>query len=770
MSFTIASSNLGAIRRSSPNSSLLAKDCLSSSFYLQDAKEAAVAPAFQGSSQRRTYWRRRACGNWKSPYEGSDKFFKQHYPSELYKTEWFWKECRNKPFLWCLGKSLELHREHTLRMMTEYKKQANYHSIIYPDLSSHPQHFWKDLADFCRLFFSTDIPSQKAYGPDQSPGPSDKGAYSSAKAGRDSKESVDHDKISQSQGYSMRDNVPEQAVMERSTEAGRFDPVSGRIVSAMPKIVDVTGRNIQEGNDIGAMASSQASLDGKDNGKLYEIATEPNAQARRFDPVSGRMVPAMPQADNISITNTEKHDGEHFGDALEKEGENNVVPTESVETSTVPREPSHGPELGLQDSLQDSNRQVIPETTVSAANMEKPEVDGQTDRVREEQTSDEVIAKPAPAPEPLEPSGGPETEQVANLNTPSTLSSSTKYEDLENIHERERNEDLDLLQASDIRASYGPQKRKQDSKAQKQHRREALEREFDSSVAPVNDAPAQDIQTSQPYVHSLKTSGTHEPESALSSHDIKAEPKPENNNETIESHSNPTVSDEKVENLQETAATEQSSKQEQEQFSNAELHPAKAKEYRILAYDSSTQNIITAETTSSTYDQYTKNKSIEPSEILSRLNNPAKFIYHLGEMQRDGYEIVSGGGDILVFRKVSSEDNSTVLPESTSNNNNATIDTSADADIRGTIAKSADQKDHSTTHNEREQELPFTEPPSTIGGKFRRTIHRMILAGSATAATCYAIGAVCEFFRTGGADGRGFDAFTVLESERKDVR
>jgi hypothetical protein len=43
----------------------------------------------------------------------------------------------------------------------------------------------------------------------------------------------------------------------------------------------------------------------------------------------------------------------------------------------------------------------------------------------------------------------------------------------------------------------------------------------------------------------------------------------------------------------------------------------------------------------------------------------------------------------------------------------------------------------------------------------------MLLAGTVTAATCYAIGAVIEFFRTGGRDGSGIDGFTVLEADRR---
>lgn len=43
----------------------------------------------------------------------------------------------------------------------------------------------------------------------------------------------------------------------------------------------------------------------------------------------------------------------------------------------------------------------------------------------------------------------------------------------------------------------------------------------------------------------------------------------------------------------------------------------------------------------------------------------------------------------------------------------------------------------------------------------------MLIAGTATASTCYAIGVIVEFFRTGGKDGRGIDGLTVFESDRR---
>jgi hypothetical protein len=43
----------------------------------------------------------------------------------------------------------------------------------------------------------------------------------------------------------------------------------------------------------------------------------------------------------------------------------------------------------------------------------------------------------------------------------------------------------------------------------------------------------------------------------------------------------------------------------------------------------------------------------------------------------------------------------------------------------------------------------------------------MLIGGVATAGTCYAVGVVVEYFRTGGEDGLGIDAFTEFESERR---
>jgi hypothetical protein len=71
--------------------------------------------------------------------------------------------------------------------------------------------------------------------------------------------------------------------------------------------------------------------------------------------------------------------------------------------------------------------------------------------------------------------------------------------------------------------------------------------------------------------------------------------------------------------------------------------------YKILAYDPTMQSISTADTTSIVADSASP---LTPAEVLLRLSNPTKFFPHFEPLQAQGYEIVSGSGDVLVFRKV----------------------------------------------------------------------------------------------------------------------
>ncbi|PNY23466.1 Uncharacterized protein TCAP_06589, partial [Tolypocladium capitatum] len=74
--------------------------------------------------------------------------------------------------------------------------------------------------------------------------------------------------------------------------------------------------------------------------------------------------------------------------------------------------------------------------------------------------------------------------------------------------------------------------------------------------------------------------------------------------------------------------------------------------YKILAYDASTQSISVAETTSAVDETASPASPASPADVLLRLSNPSKFLPHFRALQAQGYEIASGSGDVLVFRKV----------------------------------------------------------------------------------------------------------------------
>ena len=71
--------------------------------------------------------------------------------------------------------------------------------------------------------------------------------------------------------------------------------------------------------------------------------------------------------------------------------------------------------------------------------------------------------------------------------------------------------------------------------------------------------------------------------------------------------------------------------------------------YKILAYDSATQNITVAEATSSIQTETTP---ASLADVLTRLSTPSKFLPYFKSFEAQGYEVVSGSGDILIFRKV----------------------------------------------------------------------------------------------------------------------
>jgi len=215
--------------------------------------------------------------------------------------------------------------------------------------------------------------------------------------------------------------------------------------------------------------------------------------------------------------------------------------------------------------------------------------------------------------------------------------------------------------------------------------------------------------------------------------------------------------------------------------------------YRILAYDTSTQDITTATTTSSSTSP--NETPVSPSEAISRLTNPAKFLPHFPGLQASGYEVVSGSGDVLVFKKVRDAEEQTLVEPSATDNafaearrpmnpiDGTTTQTGNFASPTGfvnhdavfppplseqapspppvsstqTSGKVRREEDVFSGSSRRRQDED-TRQHKPRGG-VRKTARRVIWVGVWTAGCCYAVGVVVEFFRTGGSNGMGAQGF-----------
>ncbi|OAX85222.1 hypothetical protein ACJ72_00382 [Emergomyces africanus] len=84
--------------------------------------------------------------------------------------------------------------------------------------------------------------------------------------------------------------------------------------------------------------------------------------------------------------------------------------------------------------------------------------------------------------------------------------------------------------------------------------------------------------------------------------------------------------------------------------------PSTPSQYRVLAYDSLTMEVKDVGISSGHSGSSDIAQQLHPTEALSRLNNPSRFLDHFPILEAQGYEIVSGGGDILIFKKVRGRD------------------------------------------------------------------------------------------------------------------
>lgn len=189
--------------------------------------------------------------------------------------------------------------------------------------------------------------------------------------------------------------------------------------------------------------------------------------------------------------------------------------------------------------------------------------------------------------------------------------------------------------------------------------------------------------------------------------------------------------------------------------------------YKVLAYDSTMQSINIAETTSIVTDTAS---ALTPAEVLLRLSNPAKFFPHFKPLQAEGYEIVSGGGDVLVFRKVRPARR---LSPQADLKNNTTNPIDGMQVATGRFASPTGFVNHDLPSAEpafksnidvRREEPVFSgksswDDKSETKRKKPGKAKRVLLGGAIVGSGCYAIGVVTEFFRTGGVDGIGPQGF-----------
>ncbi|KAL2832440.1 hypothetical protein BDW59DRAFT_105030 [Aspergillus cavernicola] len=292
-------------------------------------------------------------------------------------------------------------------------------------------------------------------------------------------------------------------------------------------------------------------------------------------------------------------------------------------------------------------------------------------------------------------------------------------------------DNLDLLRASDIRAAY--EARRLSIESEIEHERH---KNSDESLGPCTGSVVDIEHHDQPLTNQNEAISTSPKDSSIIADSRGLEP---NLTEKLLQHETPVITSEGL------------------------SHDTPAEVYRVFAYDPTSLQVTEAETISSLQ---ISSEHLHPTDVLTRLTNPAKFLPCLNQMHVEGHEIVSGGGDILVFRKVPKTE---IQPISHVHK----VETDQEGSIKPGYSEIGmpQQPKHDGFYTGNLSDHPLSagkshreSPPKS---KVRKVLRRMLISGAATAGTFYAIGVVSEYFRTGGEDGWGIDGFTEFESERR---
>lgn len=173
--------------------------------------------------------------------------------------------------------------------------------------------------------------------------------------------------------------------------------------------------------------------------------------------------------------------------------------------------------------------------------------------------------------------------------------------------------------------------------------------------------------------------------------------------------------------------------------------------YKILALDPLTGKMKLADTSSSMFDA--DEKVAHPADILSKLNNTAKFLPYFNMLQKQGYEVTTGSGDVLIFKRVRPPP-SQESPDQITQINTITNSLTKQSSNNTVNDEVLQRKTENFSPIIRREEPVFSGgrnnerygKPKTEKSSFE-TIKRVLLGGSITAALCYLIGAGTEILR-----------------------
>ena len=195
--------------------------------------------------------------------------------------------------------------------------------------------------------------------------------------------------------------------------------------------------------------------------------------------------------------------------------------------------------------------------------------------------------------------------------------------------------------------------------------------------------------------------------------------------------------------------------------------------WKILAYDPATEAVAVAETSSSVLDSSSPSP---PAEVLARLSNPSKFLPHFRSLGLQGYEIFSGSGDVMVFRKVRPSSTDADATSATAEAEYKKPTRINPIDMMGypvtgnfasptgfvnydTLAEVVVDKPvppyRSNADADRHDTLGSSQTSSSEGQTKKRSFGRKLALTTVwVAGGAYAVSVMGEYFSTGGAEGR----------------